>query len=176
MPTVPTGIPSVGYWTAKLVTTVAAATTTGAVSLAGEYNNASSVAAECLFDKSWGGPTAAYEKVKNERFCTIQAYERLGQLTYSIDDFVFAADPQSGAGSTALNKVWDLVKDGWSGYLVLRIGKSVDTAAAVGDKVWVLPIEVGVAVPMVGADNEDQMVKCAVSVISEVKRNVALVA
>jgi hypothetical protein len=32
-----------------------------------------------------------------------------------------------------------------------------------------------VAVPQVGADNEDQMAKCAVSVISEVKRNVALV-
>ncbi len=72
--------------------------------------------------------------------------------------------------------MWDLVKDGWSGYLVLRIGKSVDTAAAVGDKVWVFPIEVGVAVPQVGADNEDQMAKCAVSVIGEVKRNVAVVA
>ena len=173
MPTVPTGIPSVGYWTAKLVTTIA---DTAAPKLATEVNAASSVAAECIFGKGWGGPSASYEKTKNERFCTIQSYERLGKLTYSIDDFVFAADPQSGAGSTALNKVWDLVKDGWSGYLVLRIGKSVDTAAAVGDKVWVLPIEVGVAVPMVGADNEDQMAKCAVSVISEVKRNVALVA
>lgn len=173
MPTVPTGIPSVGYWTARLVTTIA---NTAAPSLGTEINAASSVAAECLFGKSWGGPSASYEKVKNERFCTIQSYERLGKLTYSIDDFVFAADPQSGAGSTALNKVWDLVKDGWTGYLVLRIGMSVDTAAAAADKVWVFPIEVGVAVPQVGADNEDQMVRSAVSVIGEVKRNVALVA
>ena len=156
MPTVPTGIPSVGYWTARLVTTIA---NTAAPSLGTEINAASSVAAECLFGKSWGGPSASYEKVKNERFCTIQSYERLGKLTYSIDDFVFAADPQSGAG-----------------YLVLRIGKSVDTAAAAADKVWVFPIEVGVAVPQVGADNEDQMVRSAVSVIGEVKRNVALVA
>lgn len=173
MPTVPTGIPSVGYWTARLVTTIA---NTAAPSLGTEINAASSVAAECLFGKSWGGPSASYEKVKNERFCTIQSYERLGKLTYSIDDFVFAADPQSGAGSTALNKVWDLVKDGWTGFLVLRVGKSVDTAAAAADKVWVFPVEVGVAVPQVGADNEDQMVRSAVSVIGEVQRNVALVA
>ena len=106
MPTVPTGIPSVGYWTAKLVTTIA---DTAAPKLATEVNAASSVAAECIFGKAWGGPSATYEKVKNERFCTIQSYERLGKLTYSVDDLVFAADPQSGAGSTALNKVWDLV-------------------------------------------------------------------
>ena len=173
MPTVPTGIPSVGYWTAKLVSTIA---NTASPSLATEYNAAASVSAECLFNKSWSGPDGQYERVKNERFCTIQSYERLGKLTYTVGDFVFAADPQSGAGSTALNKVWDLVKDGWSGYLVLRIGKSVDTAAAVGDKVWVMPIEVGVAVPVVGADNEDQTAKCTVAVIGEVKRNVALVA
>ena len=74
------------------------------------------------------------------------------------------------------DRVWDLVKDGWTGYLVLRIGKSVDTAAAAAEKVWVFPIEGGVAVPHGGADNEDQMVRSAVSVIGEVKRNVALVA
>ena len=90
MPTVPTGIPSVGYWTARLVTTIA---DTAAPKLATEVNAASSVAAECIFGKAWGGPSATYEKVKNERFCTIQSYERLGKLTYSIDDFVFAADP-----------------------------------------------------------------------------------
>ena len=173
MPTVPTGIPSVGYWTARLVTAIA---DTAAPKLATEINAASSVSAECIFGKGWGGPSASYEKTKNERFCTIQSYERLGKLTYTIDDFVFAADPQSGAGNTALNKVWELVKDGWTGFLVLRIGKSVDTAPAVEDKVWVFPVEVGVAVPQVGADNEDQKAKCAVSVIGAVKRTVAVVA
>lgn len=173
MPTVPTGIPSVGYWTAKLVTTIA---DTNAPQLATEINAASSVAAECIFGKSWGGPSATYDKVKTERFCTIQSYERLGRITYSIDDFVFAVDPQENVGNAALNKVWALVKDGWTGYLVLRVGKSVDTAAAVSDKVWVFPVQVGVAVPVVGADNEDQMARCAVAVISEVARNVSLAA
>ena len=62
MPTVPTGIPSVGYWTARLVTAIA---NTAAPSLGTEINAGSSVAAECLFGKSWGGPSASYEKVKN---------------------------------------------------------------------------------------------------------------
>lgn len=57
-PTVPTGIPSVGYWTAKLVTTIA---DTAAPKLATEINAVSSVAAECIFGKSWGGPSATYE-------------------------------------------------------------------------------------------------------------------
>ena len=98
MPTVSTGIPSVGYWTAKLVTTIA---DTNAPKLATEINAASSVAAECIFGKSWGGPSATYDKVKTERFCTVKPLSLMRWLVRLVTPpGGTVLEPFAGSGTT----------------------------------------------------------------------------
>lgn len=168
---VPPGIPSDGSWKVSFVSTIADPTMT---KIATEINAAGSVAAECLLTKGGIGIDNSYEKFKDERLCTIAVFEQNGSLTWTINDLNFVMDPQTPTSPT--NKLYALVKDGWTGFLVIRMGKASDVAWAVADKVWVVPVQVGIPTPFAPEANSTLRAKAAVVVIGTVQREVGLAA
>ena len=165
---VPPGIPSDGSWKVSFVPAIADPT---APKIATEINAASSVAAECLLTKGGIGIDNSYEKFKDERLCTIQAFEQNGQVTFTVNDLNFVIDPQTPTSAT--NKLYALVLNGWSGYIVARFGKASDAAWAVTDKVWVIPVAVGIPVPLPPEANTMTRAKASVAVTGTVQREVA---
>lgn len=168
---VPPGIPSDGSWKASFVTTLASP---AAPKIATEIKAAGSVAAECLLTKGGFGLDNSYEKFKDERLCTIQVFEQNGSLTWSINDLNFVIDPQTPTSAT--NKLYALVLNGWTGYIVLRMGKASDVDWAVTDKVWVIPVQVGIPVPLPPEANSTLRAKASVTVVGEVLREISPVA
>lgn len=169
MPTsVPPGILSDGSWKVSFVSTIA---DPAAPKIATEINAVGSVAAECLLTKGGIGLDNSYEKFKDERLCTIQAYEQNGTVTFSVNDLNFVIDPQTPTSAT--NKLYALILNGWNGYLVVRMGKSSDVAFATTDKVWVIPVSVGIPVPLPPEANSMLRAKASVTVTGQVNREVA---
>lgn len=173
MPTsVPTGIPSDGSWKVAFVSTIA---DPAAPKLATEVNATGSVDASCLLTKGGIGFDNSYEKFKDERLCTVQVFEQNGAVTWSVNDLQFVIDPQTPTSPT--NKLYALVLNGWNGFLVVRMGISVDSPwSATTDKVWVVPVSVGIPVPYPPEANTMLRAKASVSVTGVIQREVALAA
>lgn len=171
MPTVLDGIASNETVSVKWVTTIADTT---APKLATEINAATSANLECLMTEKFS-PDASVDKVTLRRACSAAVRERNGAVTQTIADIVAVYDPQA-ALTTALNKAYTNLVRGAQGYLVVRWGKHVDTAWAVGDKVDVYPVEIGFRTKIAGADNDELQFKAGVAIRGDVKEDVALVA
>lgn len=164
----PAGIASDGSWKVAFVSTLADVT---APKIATEIKAVGSVDGSCLLTKSGIGLDNSYETSKDERLCTISVYEQPGTVTWSVTDLEMVYDPQTPASAT--NKLYALVKNGWTGYLVVRMGKSVDTDWATTDFVWVVPVKVGIPVPLPPEANSTLRAKAKVFVIGEPQREVA---
>lgn len=169
--TPPAGIPADGSWRVWYVPTMA---DPAAPDLSTDIMGASTVDASCLFTKQGIGLDVAVEKYKDERLCTIQVFEQNGNVTYSISDLIYVADPQTPASDT--NELYAAVAEGGDGYLVIRWGMAAETAPAAAQKVWVLPVSFAPSVPLPPEANTMTRVKQPISITGTVQRDVALVA
>lgn len=172
--TVPAGIPSNASWRVWFVPTMTEAQQ-AAPSLATNINGASTVDASCLIVKDSGiGMGVDVEKFKDERLCSVQSFEQNGNTTYTMDDITYIADPQTPA--SAANKLYAAVGAGANGFLVIRWGMPADTTAAVGQKVWTVPVSFAPAIPLPPESNSLTRARQSLSVTGVVQRDVAVVA
>ena len=165
---VPAGVRSDGSWKVAFVSTLA---DTAAPKIATEIKAAGSVDGSCLLTKGGIGLDNAVEKFKDERLCTIDVFEQIGSTTWTVNDLEFVIDPQSDA--SAANKLYALVRDGWNGFLVIRMGKASDVEWAPEDKVWVVPVAVGQAVPLPPEANTMLRAKASVTVTGSIAKDVS---
>lgn len=110
--------------------TVAELTATGAVDIS------------CFLMPDWGGITADQNKGEDRRFCSTEAFDRLGIVKRTVADLVYTYLPQA-TGSTAGNKAYTALTNGATGFLVMRYGLPTTTALATGQKLDIIPVQAG---------------------------------
>lgn len=164
---VPPGVQSDGSWRVAFVATLA---NPAAPKIATEIDAAGSVDGSCLLTKEGVGLDNSVDTYKDERLCTIDVFEEIGSVTWSVKDLEFIIDPQTPA--SASNKLYALIKAGWSGYLVIRMGLPADQAWATTDKVWVVPVRIAPSVPLPPEKNTKLRAKATVVVNGNVEREV----
>lgn len=128
----------------------------------------------CWLNVDWEGFSATQNKEADERWCGTK-FESMGDVEYTVGDLVYVVDPQATT-TTGTAQASAILTEGKRGFLVIRRGKGMDTALAVGDKVDVLACQLGAAVPDQTGKNEPLRDRQAVAVIGTVARNVAMVA
>lgn len=140
-------------------------------------NGATAVELTCYLTKGTLGISAETETGTDERECTAQVFEVLGKTTWTVNDLEYVWEPQAAASSPT-NKAYDTLKKGTTGFLVLRFGKDVDTAPAVGDKVWQIPVTLGAQAPKPREGNAAEKLKIVQPVVvsGNVRQDVALTA
>lgn len=127
-------------------------------------NGATAVELTCYLTKGTLGISAETETGTDERECTAQVFEVLGKTTWTVNDLEYVWEPQA-APSSPTNKAYDTLKKGTTGFLILRFGKDVDTAPAVGDKVWQIPVTLGAQVPKQREGNAAEKLKITQKVV-----------
>lgn len=127
-------------------------------------NGATAVELTCYLTKGTLGISAETETGTDERECTAQVFEVLGNTTWTVNDLEYVWETQAAASSPT-NKAYDTLKKGTTGFLVLRFGKDVDTAPAVGDKVWRIPVTLGAQVPKQREGNAAEKLKITQKVV-----------
>lgn len=127
-------------------------------------NGATAVELTCYLTKGTLGISAETETGTDERECTAQVFEVLGKTTWTVNDLEYVWEPQA-APSSPTNKAYDTLKKGTTGFLILRFGKDVDTAPAVGDKVWRIPVTLGAQVPKQREGNAAEKLKITQKVV-----------
>ncbi len=171
MPTIIPGVASDETVSVKWVATIA---DTSAPKLATEINAATSVQLECLFTEMFS-PTASADVGEISRMCSKTKQQRGGSVSKGIDDVVYAYDPQA-LSTAAINKAYATLVQGTKGFLVVRWGKHVDTAWAVGDKVDVWPVEVSYGpFKLAPETNSELKAKSGLLVIGTVAEDKAIV-
>lgn len=121
--------------------TVAELTATGAVDIS------------CFLMPDWGGVTADQNKGQDRRFCSKEAFDRLGTVTRSVADIVYTYLPQA-VGTDPANKAYTTLVQGTNGFLVIRYGLDVSVAFTAAQKVDVLPVTLGVQTKAVAGSDE----------------------
>lgn len=127
-------------------------------------NGATAVELTCYLTKGTLGISAETETGTDERECTAQVFEVLGKTTWTVNDLEYVWEPQA-APSSPTNKAYDTLKKGTTGFLILRFGKDVDTAPAVGDKVWRIPVTLDAQVPKQREGNAAEKLKITQKVV-----------
>lgn len=127
-------------------------------------NGATAVELTCYLTKGTLGISAETETGTDERECTAQVFEVLGKTTWTVNDLEYVWEPQA-APSSPTNKAYDTLKKGTTGFLILRFGKDVDTAPAVGDKVWQIPVTLGEQAPKPREGNAAEKLKIVQNVV-----------
>lgn len=127
-------------------------------------NGATAVELTCYLTKGTLGISAETETGTDERECTAQVFEVLGKTTWTVNDLEYVWEPQA-APSSPTNKAYDTLKKGTTGFLILRFGKDVDTAPAVGDKVWQIPVALGEQAPKPREGNAAEKLKIVQKVV-----------
>lgn len=167
--TIPPGVDAAGRRNAIFTptSTLSVATLTGATS----------VELICYLTKGSLGVSASQERGKDERECTTQVFEVLGNTTWSVDDLEYVWEPQAAA-LAATNKAYDTLKKGTTGFLTIRFGLANDAALVAAQKVWQFPITVSDQVPKKpdGAAAEKLKIVQAVVVTGNVVQDGVLVA
>lgn len=93
------------------------------------------------------GFTGTTEKVTlPRRNCESSTFEVNGPTTHSAPDLQLAFDPQGGEGSPG-KAAWEAMEDMAHGFLVRRQGKDATTVVETGDRVDVVPAQLGVKTP-----------------------------
>lgn len=131
---------------------------------AASLSGATAVELTCYLTKGTLGMSADTETGTDERECTSQVFEVLGKTTWTVNDLEYVWEPQAAASSPT-NKAYDTLKKGTTGFLILRFGKNVDTAPAVGDKVWQIPVTLGAQVPKQREGNAAEKLKIVQKVV-----------
>lgn len=114
-----------------------------------EVNATAGLNVTCFLLAEQEGITATSEKVRLARLlCETTTSEGLGETTFAMSDIQFVFDPQAAANHND-KKVWALLKDGYTGFLVRRQGVKSATEASVAedDFVDVVPVEIAPAIP-----------------------------
>lgn len=128
-----------------------------------------------------GGPTSTPNKVTLDvLLCETETEEDFGTVTHSHPDMAWAVDPQAAEGSPG-KKAWDLLKDGWEGFIVWEIGIKADEddQVSVGEFVTVVPSKQRVISEEPSSSGESGIAAFQTSVVVRspyTKRNVAVVA
>lgn len=131
---------------------------------AASLSGATAVELTCYLTKGTLGVAAETETGTDERECTSQVFEVLGKTTWTVNDLEYVWEPQANSASPT-NKAYDTLKKNTPGFLVLRFGKDVDTAPAVGDKVWQIPVTLGAQVPKQREGNAAEKLKITQKVV-----------
>lgn len=127
-------------------------------------NGATAVELTCYLTKGTLGISAETETGTDERECTAQVFEVLGKTTWTVNDLEYVWEPQA-APSSPTNKAYDTLKKGTTGFLILRFGKDVGTAPAVGDKVWQIPVTLDEQAPKPREGNAAEKLKIVQKVV-----------
>lgn len=100
----------------------------------------------CYLSKGNFGVTPSTERGTDDRECTTQSAEVLGNTTYAMDALEYVYEPQDDGTSTT-NEAYNALTPGTTGYIIERLGVANDTALTAGDKVNVYPVTLGARVP-----------------------------
>lgn len=116
-------------------------------------------------------PTAA------RRLGDTRAYEFIGESNVTGGDMTYAFADQAAAASAG-KKLYELIPEGTTGYLVQRKGVARATAPAAGQFVNVYPVEFGPSFPADEGDGEsaESAMTCAFAITSDPAINVAIAA
>lgn len=128
----------------------------------------------CYLDNKWSAVQSKQNVEKDERLCSKVTYGVLGPVEVTFDDLLYVVDPQNPASVTS--KASKMLTSGKSGYLVLRWGKDVATALAVGDIVDVYPVQLGYPVKVKGDGNAPLKQKQGIVQTGAAQMDVAVVA
>ena len=119
----------------------------------------------CYLTKGTFGTSAETERGTDERECSTQTYEVLGNSTWTLNDLEYVWEPQAASASPT-NKAYDTLKRDTAGFIVVRFGLSLeDDPLATGDKVWQFPVVVGEQVPKTPEGNAAEKLKIVQSVV-----------
>ena len=125
--TIPPGVDALGRRNAIFVPTSDFSVAT--------LSGATAVELICYLTKGTFGMSAETERGTDERECSVETFEVLGSTKWSVSDLEYVWEPQADAASPT-NKAYDTLKEGTSGFLVVRFGLANDTALAADQKVW----------------------------------------
>lgn len=123
------------------------------VQLSTEYNATTSVALECLMTEKIN-PDGSVEMASLRRACSSKVRQRAGAQTRTIARITSVYDPQDleapvSAAYQALHA------ENNTGFLVLKRGIHLDTAAVTGDLVTVYKVQVTQRIELQAADNDE---------------------
>jgi hypothetical protein len=127
------------------------------------------------------GPVSTPNKVTLPvLLCETDTEEDFGTTTHTHPDLVLVYDPQAAAASAG-KKAWDLVKDGYEGFIVWELGVDgdADDQIVAGEFVTVVPCKIRVISEEPTSTGEDGLLAFQVTVVVRspyTKRNVAVVA
>lgn len=131
------------------------------LSLATEYNAATSVDLECLMVEKVN-PDGSVELTTLRRACSTKGRQRAGVETRTVADIVAVYDPQDLAAPVSAAYAALTKNSEW--FLVIRRGIHLDTAPTAGDLVTIYKVTVTHRVELQGADNDEYQFKAGISV------------
>lgn len=92
--------------------------------------------------ETWGGVTSEQSKGQQRRMGIRETFEQLGRITRAVADLTLTYLPQA-AGSDPANKPKTAMAQGTNGFLVVRYGLPIETAAVAAQKVDTIAISCG---------------------------------
>src|ERR1044072_1413465 len=144
-----------------------------------EINAGDYVACYPLQDQA--GPTSTPNKITLPALmCETDVEEEFGLTTHQHPDITFVWDPQA-ATAAAGKKAWDVVKDGWTGFIVWELREDAEASdqVAATDFVTVVPAKIVVTGEEPTGTGEDGLHAFQTAVVvraPNIQRNVAVVA
>jgi hypothetical protein len=96
----------------------------------------------CYLSKGTFGEGAETERGKDERECDTQVAEVFGTTTVTLNDLEYVWEPQADAASPT-NKAYDLLKEGTTGFIIVRYGLPSGDALAADQTVDQYPVTLG---------------------------------
>ena len=168
----PNATPTYGRENWLFVPTIASTT----APTAAEINAASGLDITRILFASTGKPAQSTNRVTAERrLGDTQTYEAIGTSTVTGGDMVYAFADQAAAGEDG-KKLYELIPEGTTGFLVQRRGVSRATAPATGQFVNVYPVQFGPSFPADAGQDEsaESAMSCAFAVTGPPAINKAL--
>lgn len=145
----PDGVQAEGNVKVVFIPTLVSTTTPSAAALNG-------VTAVDLSGYIKGGtfsPTAEQSTGDDRRLASRESYQVLGRVTRGFDDVQYVYDPQNTTPTE--NKAYTTLTEGVTGYIVARWGIAATTDFATGQKVDVIPVEMGAQRKVGPAENDE---------------------
>lgn len=140
------------YGAMSLVALTSAPADLEAVTLA-EITAGENISAHMIGD--WW-PTAAQNKVTRQRkMFQTRTNQKLGTVTWDTPRLRYTYNPQTiDTPGSAGNEAYEALPEGAEVYLLQRLGKAGDAAFAASDTYRAFPVDLGVQVPGVSAEDE----------------------
>ncbi len=167
--TTPASAPSDGRTRVDWVPTIADPAAPSAAIL----NGASTIQLAAYLTPDGYAPADDESVIADQRLSSTEDFERPGRVTSSLA-LTYIYRGQDGAAAD--NKAWTTLKKGTAGFIVVRRGKTHDTAYAAADVVTVYPVTCGVQMEAPPEANSIDRVSQKMFVTGTVRRQVAVVA